>query len=191
MAHPVTASRPSPVPRSTGAGRLQGDTCPCTEVLRSTPLFAGLSVEQLQVLSSLCREAAVCTGGVFFCQGDHLQELFVVLDGEVWLEQELTMGPQLPTKKILVEKVGKNGVFGLCAIIPPEPSKHTARCTGDAKIIAINSDELMALMKAHSDIGFAVMSNAFKIAVSRLERSHARIITELGLPTMYSAYRNY
>lgn len=190
MAHPAMAS-PSRTSRSTVDERSSGSECPCTDVLRSTPLFADLSEEQLKVVSSLCRQATACTGGVFFSQGDHLKEIYVVLDGEVWLEEELTLGPQLPAKKILVDRVGKNGVFGLCAMIPPERAKHTARCTGDTKIIAINRDELMALLKAHSNIGFAVMSNALKMAVARLEHTHARIITELGLPAMYDAYRNY
>jgi CRP-like cAMP-binding protein len=191
MAEPAITWRQSPAPRSAVGERSQGAECPCAEVLRSTPLFAGLSAEQLQVVSSLCRQAAVCTDGVFFCRGDQLKELYVVLDGEVWLEEELVMAPSLPAKKILVEKVGRNGIFGLCAMIPPERSKHTARCAGATTVIAISSTELLTLMKAHPEIGFAVMSNAFKIAVSRLEHTHARIITELGLPTMYSAYRNY
>ena len=191
MARPAMASSQGPTLRSTLGERPQGGECPCAEVLRSTPLFADLSEEQLKVVSSLCRQAAACTGGVFFSQGEQLKELYVVLDGEVWLEEELPLGPQLPTKKILVDRVGKNGVFGLCAMIPPERAKHTARCTSDAKIIAIDRDELMALMKAHSNIGFTVMLNALKMAVARLERTQARIITELGLPAMYEAYRNY
>jgi CRP-like cAMP-binding protein len=177
--------------QSRGDGPSQATSVPCVEVLRATPLFAGLSDEQLRILTPLCRQLPICRGKVFFSRGDEAREVYVVLDGEVCLEQELVVGQRLPPRTLLVERVGPKGVFGLCALIKPRRTNLTARCTGDTAIIAINSDDLGALMKAHSAIGLVVMENAFKIAYERLMCSHHRIIAELGLPTMYEAYRNY
>ena len=126
-----------------------------------------------------------------FSRGDDAREVYVVLNGEVWLEQELVVGQHGPPRTLLVERVGPNGVFGLCALIKPRRTMLTARCAEDTVLVAIDSHELGALMRAHSAIGLVVMENAFKIAYERLMCSHHRIITELGLPTMYEAYRTY
>jgi CRP-like cAMP-binding protein len=191
MSSRVRTPSQSQMLQSRGDGPSTAANVPCVEVLRTTPLFAGLSDEQLRILAPLCRQMPMRKGRIFFSRGDETREVYVVLDGQVCLEQELVVGQRLPPRTLLVERVGPNGVFGLCALITPRRTNLTARCTGDTAIIAINSDDLGALIKVHSAIGLVVMENAFKIAYERLMCSHHRIITELGLPTMYEAYRNY
>jgi CRP-like cAMP-binding protein len=169
----------------------QGAQVPCLEVLRKTPLFAGLSDAQLKVVAPPCRRLPTCSGRLFFSKGDEAREVYVVLNGEVYLEEELVLGDNLPPRTILVETVGKNGVFGLCALIQSRRAMLTARCAQDAEIIAIDSQDLMALLQTHATVGVTVMANAFRIAFGRLVCLHDRIIADLGLPMLYETYRNY
>ena len=169
----------------------RGTQVPCLEVLRKTPLFVGLSDEQLRVIAPPCRQLPTCSGRLFFSKGDEAREVYVVLNGEVYLEEELALGDNLPPRTILVETVGKNGVFGLCALIQSRRAMLTARCAKDAEILAIDSQDLMALLQSHASVGVTVMANAFRIAYERLMRLHDRIIADLGLPMLYETYRNY
>jgi CRP/FNR family cyclic AMP-dependent transcriptional regulator len=182
---------PSQMLHGQSSGQPQGVESPCIEVLRKTPLFARLTDEQLRIIAPLCRQLPVCRGRMLFRKGDEAQEIYMVLEGQIYLEEEIPAGQDFSPRTILVEKVYKNDAFGLCALVEPRRAMLSARCTGDADLVAMNSNDLRALMKAHPAIGLVVMENAFQIAYQRLVHTHHRIITELGLPIMYETYRNY
>jgi len=163
----------------------------CTEVLRKTQLFSGLSEEQLRLIAPPCRQLPVAEGRVLFSKGGEATELYVVLSGEFCLEDEISFQDQLPGKSIVVERVGKNGALGLCALLQPYRWFFTARCTRDAQVIVVRSDDLKAMMKSYPTIGMAVLENAFNIAFERLMASRQRALAEVGLAELYGANRRY
>ncbi|HSJ53445.1 MAG TPA: cyclic nucleotide-binding domain-containing protein [Anaerolineae bacterium] len=163
----------------------------CTEILRNTLLFSGLSEEQLRLIAPPCRQLPVAEGQVLFNKGGEATELYVVLSGEFCLEDEISVQDRLPAKSIVVERVGKNGALGLCSLLRPYRWFFTARCTRDAQVIVVRSDDLKAMMKSHPSIGMAVLENAFNISFERLMSSHQRVLAELGLAAMYGANRRY
>jgi len=163
----------------------------CTKVLRNTLLFSGLSEEQLRLIAPPCRQLPVAEGQVLFNKGGEARELYVVLSGEFCLEDEITVQDRLPGKSIVVERVGKNGALGLCALLRPYRWFFTARCTREAQVIVVRSDDLKAMMKSNPSIGMAVLENAFNISFERLMSSHQRVRAELGLAALYGANRRY
>lgn len=163
----------------------------CTEVLRKTLLFSTLSEEQLRLIAPPCRHLPVAEGQVLFNKGEEARELYVVLSGEFCLEDEIGVEDRLPGKRIVVERVGKNGALGFCALLRPYRSLFTARCTHEAQVIVVRSDDLRATMKSHPTIGMAVLENAFNILYERLVSSHQRVLAELGLAEFYGANRCY
>jgi CRP-like cAMP-binding protein len=177
--------------RSTDMRALKELEGPCLALLRQTALFAGLSDAQLRIVAPPCRGMLVCKGSICFCQGEEAREMFVVLEGEICLEMELFMGGHQPPRIIEVERVGPNGIFGLCSLAEPRRSMLTARCLGDVKVVVVDVAELKALMKMHPAIGLVVLENAFTLVRTRLMRTHERLIAELGLAAMYQSERNY
>jgi CRP-like cAMP-binding protein len=163
----------------------------CTEVLRKTQLFGGLSDEQLRLIAPPCRQMPVAEGQVLFAKGGEARELYVVLSGEFCLEEEIDVQDRLPAKSLVVERVGKNGALGLCALLRPYRWFFTARCTHDAQVIVVRSDDLKAMMKSHPSIGMTVLENAFNISFERLMSSHQRVLAETGLAELYGANRRY
>jgi CRP-like cAMP-binding protein len=163
----------------------------CTKVLRNTLLFSGLSEEQLRLIAPPCRQMSVAEGQVLFNKGGEATELYVVLSGEFCLEDEISVQDRLPGKSIVVERVGKNGALGFCALLRPYRSLLTARCTHEAKVIVVRRDDLRATMQEHPSVGMAVLENAFNILYERLMSSHQQVLAELGLATLYDANRRY
>jgi CRP/FNR family transcriptional regulator, cyclic AMP receptor protein len=163
----------------------------CTQVLRNTLLFSGLSEEQLRLIAPPCHQLPVAEGQVLFNKGGEARELYVVLSGEFCLEDEIRVQDRLPGKSIVVERVGKNGALGLCALLRPYRWFFTARCTREAQVIVVRSDDLKAMMKSHPSIGMAILENAFNISFERLMSSHQRVLAELGLAALYGANRRY
>jgi len=154
-------------------------------------LFSGLSEEQLRLIAPPCRQISVAKGQVLFNKGGEARDLYVVTSGEFCLEEEITVDERLPAKSIVVERVGKNGALGLCALLRPYRWCFTARCTHDAQVIVVRSDDLKAMMQSHPGIGMAVLENAFNISFERLMASHQRVLAELGLAALYGANRRY
>ncbi len=161
------------------------------ETLRKTQLFKNLSDEQLDVVAPLCRQVHCLSGKVFFSEGDEATDLFVVLEGEVALEVDLFMGDHVRPQTITVEKVAKDDSFGWSALVEPRRMTTTARCTRDVDIVAINGDDLKALLEKHPDIGMIVMENVAKIVRGRLVHTRQRLIAERGLEALYESHRAY
>lgn len=161
------------------------------ETLCKTQLFQGLSEKQLEIVAPLCRQVHCLSGKVFFSEGEEATDLFVVLEGEVALEVDLFIGDHVRPQTITVEKIGKGDSFGWSALVEPRRMTTAARCTRDVDIIAINGDDLKALLKGHTDVGMIVMENVAKIVRGRLVHTRQRLITERGLEALYEAHRAY
>ena len=163
----------------------------CVHVLRKTALFAGLADEQLRLVAPPCRHLPVTKGTVLFGKGGEAKEMYVVLSGEVCLEDEICIDERLPARTIVVEKVGGNGVLGLCALNRPYRWLYSARCTKDADLVVVQSDDLKRLIRANANIGLTVLENAFSVSFERLMSRHQRALAELGLAALYDVNRNY
>lgn len=164
---------------------------PCTDLLRKTQLFAGLSNEQLAEVILLCRQVRCREGQILLSEADEVAELFVVLQGEVTVEVKLFQDFHLRPKAVTVEKIGRGGVIGCCALVEPHRMNMTARCTKDAEIVAVNAGELRGLLAAYPDIGLIVMENAFRMATDRLALAQQQLVAQFGLSEMYQTYRSY
>lgn len=161
------------------------------ETLRKTQIFQGLSDEQLETVAPLCRQVHCLSGKVFFSEGDEATDVFVVLEGEVNLEVTLSMGSHVRPQVVTVEKIGREDTFGWSALVEPRRMTTSARCTRDVDIVAINGDDLKALLQDHSDIGMLVMENVAKIVRGRLVHTRQRLIAERGLEALYDTHRPY
>jgi len=161
------------------------------ETLRKTQLFQDLSDEQLAIVAPLCRQVHCLSGKVFFSEGDEATDVFVVLEGEVALEVDLFMGDHVRPQTVTVEKIARDDTFGWSALVEPRLMTTSARCTRDVDIIAINGDDLKALLVDHPDIGRIVMENVAKIVRGRLVQTRQRLIAERGLEALYESHRAY
>jgi CRP-like cAMP-binding protein len=163
---------------------------PCTDLLRNSRLFAGLSDRQLAAVGLLCQKIHCPKGRILVSEGDRVAKVLVVLKGEVAVEIKPFQDFHLRPRAVQVEKIGRGGVIGCCALVRGR-MKMTARCTEDTEIATISADELEAWLAAHPDTGLIVMKNALKMATDRLVLARQQLIAQFGLSGMYETYRNY
>lgn len=161
------------------------------DALRQTQIFRGLNDGQLALIAPLCRQVHCLSGKVFFQEGDEATDVFVVLEGEVDLEVDLFIGDHVRPKTVTVEKVVQEDTFGWSALVEPRRMTTTARCRRDVDVVAINGDDLKALLKARPDIGVIVMENVAQIVRDRLVQTRRRLISEHGLEALYAAHPSY
>jgi CRP-like cAMP-binding protein len=103
-------------------------------------------------------EAQVLQAGeLLFREGDHGDDMFAVVEGEV----ELTHNGRV------VETVGPGGILGELALIDPGPRSATATVGDSARVVRVDARHFTYLVQEHPTFALQVM----KIMTERLRRT--------------------
>jgi predicted acylesterase/phospholipase RssA/CRP-like cAMP-binding protein len=116
-------------------------------VLRASPL--GLDGDLARVVAPLVRARALGAGELLFRQGDEVDGLYVVVDGQ--LDVALDETPDL-----VLERVGACGVVGEVAALVGGKRTATARAARPTQLLALGRAELEPLVAAHPGLADAL-----------------------------------
>ncbi len=110
------------------------------EFLRQLPLFAGLSEEDLDRLTSMAEPAAIPAGAVLLAEGSPGEALYVVLDGELEVSKHGS-----PTDVILgVRRKGE--VIGEGSLLEGGPRSATVRALTDCRLLMISQSAFQKVL---------------------------------------------
>jgi len=141
------------------------------DLLRKTPLFAGLEEGDLVTLT---REALVEThpdGDILFLAGQAADRFYVVLDGHV--ELFLAEGD----KHNVLEVAGKSLLLGEAALfLDGGGYPHSARTVGYAKLLTVPSAPFLAVLQGRYDLALRMLGSMSMRLRGLIER-----ITQLKL----------
>lgn len=144
-----------------------------TTVLRTVPLFAHFTEEQLRVLTVTRRSAA--RGSVIMAAGDPTDSLYLVVSGRL----KVVMG-DAGGREVILSILGPGEFFGEMGLIDDSPRS--------AGVIAIEPCELLALAKRDFDAclaeNFEMAMGVMRALVKRL-READRKIGSLALLDVY------
>ena len=121
------------------------------ELLRCSPLFAGMSDEDLGQLVGESEVISIKAGDVLIEQGAPGESAFVVLDGEH--EVHIKSG----TQDIPVDIRGKGDVLGEMALLSREPRTATVRALSDSTLLRIPPDAFEHLLSSSATARMAVL----------------------------------
>ena len=94
-----------------------------TSMLRTLPLFEGLSDDELERCAALLQEQEVVGGSSLASEGDFSYKFFVVIEGEVDVHQDFE----------LVARLGPGDVFGERGLVMGE--RRNARVTAHSRSV--------------------------------------------------------
>lgn len=146
--------------------------------IRDCELFATLSNDELERIASSASEKQYEAGTTIFHEGENADELFMLQEGKVALQMTLKDNHGVTHRRMSVYVVSANEVFGLPAAIAPYTHTVTAVCLQNAKVLAINGNDLRWLLQNNPSTGFNVLEGIIKIVVSRLEETRCLLISE-------------
>jgi len=137
-----------------------------TTVLKSAPMFASFSPEQLRVLAPMVMRRSVTRGAAVMREGDAVDCLYIVISGRVKV-----MVGEADGKETILSILGPGEFFGEMGIIDDNPRS--------ASVVAIEPCELLALTKMafrkflveNPDLAMAVM----RVLVRRLREADRKI----------------
>ena len=133
------------------------------ELLKQTPLLAGLNQHDLEEVGRLADEVDARAGKVLMRKGDPGSEFFVITDGTVRIERD---GRVIAT-------LGRGDFFGDIALVVERPRTATATVETDSRLLVVGHREFHSLMDRFPSIRVSVLESiAIRLAELEADRPH-------------------
>ena len=136
-------------------------------LLRRVPLFARLTLDQLEAINVIISEAHYVDGEVICSEGDLGDDLYVLAEGEVDIfrnfgtDRQIRLGGQSPVS-----------CFGEIAVLSNTPRSATVVATRKARLLRLQGTRLKELVMQMPEISFdffQVLTDRVRAADQRFE----------------------
>jgi CRP/FNR family cyclic AMP-dependent transcriptional regulator len=117
------------------------------ELLRTVPLFGGLSNRELQRIGELADEVDLPAGRVLMRQGEYGSEMLIVVDGSAEIERD---------GAVIAER-GAGEVLGEIALLDGGPRTATVTLTRDSRLLVLGRREFQAAMDELPEVRLRVL----------------------------------
>ncbi len=153
-----------------------------TSVLRSVPLFAGLSPKHLESILAVSQTQVFPKDTRLFGQGDRGESLFLVLSGRVKAVLLAEDG-----RELILAIFGPGEIFGEMALFDPDERRTATVVTVETTtLLTLSGKEFMAMLGDHP----AIAQSLLRTLTQRLKESSSRIANLIFLDT-YSRVGTY
>ena len=147
-----------------------------TEVIRRYPFFAGLSLDQINILAKAAREEKVEAGHFFLHEKDETPFLYLLIEGEVSIVIELPG----QDKEIIIGSVGPGDVFAWSALVPPHTATAGVKASSDCQVIAIDCRQLLEVFEEDCRFGYVMMTKTAQLTRDRISNMNIEFLAYLA-----------
>jgi CRP-like cAMP-binding protein len=120
----------------------------------------------MQAVMRVCREECFLPNTVLFEEGQHAEEIFVLVEGQV--EESFTVDE---AKLSFLRPVQQGEMIGCPALIPPYRHNCTARSLNNIEVLAIDAPGLKDLFDQNCQIARAVQQNVIAALLQRVSKT--------------------
>ena len=139
-------------------------------VLGNVELFDGITPDELEAVSKICRERSYHAGDVLTTQGEPGGELYVICDGFVEVLRSET--PSDPSPRAVVN-LGQGQIVGEMALVDLGPRSATVRTISEKTVVqVIQRDDFKRLCDENYHLGYIVMRNIAADLSFKLRHQH-------------------
>jgi signal transduction histidine kinase len=121
------------------------------DVLRETPLFAGLDEADLRRLGATVETMRIPAGEFLIREGEPGDSMFIVISGE------LEVTKRSGTSEMPLARVGPGAIQGEMAALEGRPRAASVRALTDAEVVRIPREGLLALLDSGPDAAIALL----------------------------------
>ncbi len=151
--------------------------------LRECSVFEALDDTELDRLDALTTAKEYEAGTTVFGEGSVAEALYVLESGKLAIQMQIPMSQEQLSKKVTVDIVSANEVFGWSAVVVPYRYTLTAVCLEHSSVLAIDAVKLRTLLQDDIRIGYEVLSRLTGVVASRLDQTRHVLISERLLST--------
>jgi CRP-like cAMP-binding protein len=134
-------------------------------------IFSGLNDKQRQKVRNLGRIETYEQNAVICTEDSESRKLYLVEEGQAAVQSELGRGMRIP-----ITIVSEGQAFGWSVLVPPHRLTATVTASSRTRVLAIEREPLLALMKADPALGLTIMQNIASIVASRLRNLELEIV---------------
>ncbi len=152
-------------------------------------IFAGLDDTEIKLFIDISTLVNVKKGETFIVEGELGDSIFLLLNGEVEVNQALTLSmnkSETDNREKAITKLSSDYklFFGEMSLFN-EGDRRTAsiKALTDCKLLKIGKDELYEICDTHSEIGYKVMQNLCRTLCRHLVKANQNV---LKLTTAFS-----
>jgi CRP/FNR family cyclic AMP-dependent transcriptional regulator len=145
----------------------QVTTSQIAEKLRSLPLFADLSHEDIEVLAGMVTYKAVPKGAFIVTQNERGQSMFLLVTGRVKVSLASPDG-----KELALSYLDAPAHFGEMSLVDTEPRSADVIAVTEVEVLSLDAKDLSAAIQVQPRLALALiatLSRRLRHTISRLE----------------------
>jgi CRP-like cAMP-binding protein len=127
------------------------------DILKNCELFRGLNMVEIENITKLGQVEIYEAGDKILNQGEFHDKLYIIADGNVFLERSIDLG----TRKgnVVISLLGKGRALGCWSTLLGEahPLMSSAICKKHTKVVIIRGPALREMMLSNYHLGFKIM----------------------------------
>ena len=164
-AHPAPwVRRAARAAADSGADPQESATMERLLALRQVSLLSGLSLERLQAVDRVAREAEYVTGEVIVREGEPGDELYLLVEGTVEVRRQTGEG------EVRLDTLGAGAYFGEMAVLDGSPRSATVVATSDVRALVLDGVRLRELVLEMPELAFDLL----RVLAERVRRAERR-----------------
>ena len=142
------------------------------KVLQECEFFQGLEQDFTDRIAGLCQQEDYGVGEYVFRQGDLNDRIFIIAEGQIFLERLTDLGVRKGTATIGV--LGQGRVFGCWSTLLGEAHHlmSSALCQKPTRVLAIKGSDLREMMIQNREWGFNLMERLCFLLRDRIQGAY-------------------
>ncbi len=144
-------------------------------ILEECEFFKHFKKEAIEKIAPCCKPKSHEVGDYVFQQGDFGDHLYIISDGQVFLERFLDMGSH--KGKVVIETLGKGRVFGCWSTLLDDPHflMSSACCQKPTRILSLKGSDLREIMTQDREIGFHILERLCFLLRDRIQAAYGAL----------------
>lgn len=140
--------------------------------LQSCGFLKNISPEHLETILDFCSVDHYNAGDYVFRQGDFGEDLFIIIDGYVFLERAMDIGSHKGS--VVIDALGKGRTLGCWSALLGEPHvlMSSASCQKDSSVIRLKGSRLRKCMQEDTPFGFFMLERLCFLLRERIQAAY-------------------
>lgn len=148
---------------------------PIQSTLKRSGFLKDISAAHLETISGFCSVDHYQAGDCIFRQGDFGEDLFIIMDGYVYLERSMDIGTHKGS--VVIDVLGKGRTLGCWSALLGEPHvlMSSASCQKNSSVIRLNGAQLRTCMEADLAFGFFMLERLCFLLRERIQSAYGAL----------------
>ena len=140
--------------------------------LEHCEFFKGYKPDEVSQIAGLCHKQSYDPGEFVFRQGDFGEHMYIIVEGQVFLERSINLGGR--KGRAVIGVLGRGRVFGCWSTLLDEP--HTmmssANCQKETSLLILKGSDLREMMLTSTSLGFKMLEKLCFVLRDRIQDAY-------------------